>query len=389
MEGKTLLNKTGKKSISSLVRELNVTAAEVRRQAELIRELKDQANTMGHCPMDMNESLQVRSRKKTEDKLKNGAITMTAIPARAITLESKDAFEKRIQSFEHRKTMAMNPGKDVRKDSSERGGKNIRKVRKQDKDSLKRCFVCKGLSYIAEVCPSASIHKVIAEREGSEMKQADEVVGEIFKLDEDNTPDLDTNALGKKTLATVQVEKVPVTALIDTGAVVSVVSLNTLIRLGESDPTVWYKYMRGSNENIRDASGNSIGILRKICLLVSWAGEERQVTVFIQVPVKCEEELVLGTNALAASDRWRKEMLKVLEDNREESLATVCLKQVLIPPRCSKRIEGKVNEDNLSWGLLSPKQEGVQEGLVKVDKQKIWVELRNNNDFSRIAQKRS
>ncbi|VDK64839.1 unnamed protein product [Gongylonema pulchrum] len=42
VEAKTLLNKTGKKSLSSLVRELNETEAEVKRQAELIWELKNQ-----------------------------------------------------------------------------------------------------------------------------------------------------------------------------------------------------------------------------------------------------------------------------------------------------------------------------------------------------------
>ncbi|VDN33237.1 unnamed protein product, partial [Gongylonema pulchrum] len=112
-----------------------------------------------------------------------------------------------------------------------------------------------------------------------------------------------------------------------------------------------------------------------------WLNEEKDLVCLIHENCKGNDDLILGTNALASSKKWGEEMLRLLGQMQQHLVGSAsCAGRVLIPPYSRRVVKAISTNKHIVWGYLTFCRPFTQEGLVKLDRDAYCVEIRNDSD---------
>uniref|UniRef100_A0A0M3IIP7 Peptidase A2 domain-containing protein n=1 Tax=Ascaris lumbricoides TaxID=6252 RepID=A0A0M3IIP7_ASCLU len=158
------------------------------------------------------------------------------------------------------------------------------------------------------------------------------------------------DVVGNKLAVELLGDGVPVTALLDSGAMISLISVTALRKIAAAKGAKFLSEKIEKGDELRarivkDVSGNTMKILGKVAIEVAWGRRKKVVLMLVPASFVGEEDIVLSMNALGACQEWREQMMQVMQAQGKDSVV-VAAEAALISPLAQKLVQARWEQQN-------------------------------------------
>ena len=257
------------------------------------------------------------------------------------------------------------------------------------------CFACQKPGHYSNNCPSALNSNRVPLSSNRDDNKAN-VSGIYFsainaiKMEE-------YKLLGERTDLDVWIGKVKVGAVLDTGAVASVISHNTYLNLAkqQGDVHIPIEDLPKESKRLVGASGSPLDIKGIAKFPIAWGIYPPKILPF-HVAANLSDEVIIGTNVLKGDKGWREAVMTSLMSSEEAGIdkggpsdsshQVTSISRVTIAACTTSFVRVKVPESDYPL-LVESDLDSIKSGIVQTPRGFAWLECSNYSTDDYIIEK--